>query len=179
MSKNILVLCGSSRKSGNTEMLADAFIRGAERNGHKVKKITLFHANVHECMDCKYCYTHDGCCVFKDDMQSIYEAMEQADILVVASPVYFYSFPATLKAVFDRLHNPIRNTFKIRETYLLTAYADQGEAVCKPMVETYKAIISYLNWQDKGIVAVDGVEDKGSMKGNKALVQAEKMGMQI
>lgn len=176
MANNILVLCGSSRKDGNTEQLADAFIEGAKRKGHEVEKVTLCQMKVQPCMDCKYCYNHEETCALKDDMQQIYEKMLKAEILVLASPVYFYGFPAKLKAVFDRLHNPIRDKFHIKGMCLLTAYADEGEEVYKPMQATYQAIGDYLGWKDLGMVWVDQVEDRGAVIGHKALEQAEALG---
>lgn len=179
MGKKVLVLCGSSRKDGNTERLAQAFIEGARSAGNEVEKIGLCQMNILPCIDCKYCYRHEGQCILKDDMQKIYEELKAAEVLVLASPVYFYNFPSKLKAVIDRLHNPIRDTFRIKETCLLTAYADQGAEVCEPMIKTYKAIADYLGWKNIGIVYADGVEEKGSINGKEALKVAEQLGKTI
>ena len=179
MAKKILVLCGSSRKGGNTDILAQAFIKGAKSSGNEVEKLNLCQMSIQPCIDCKYCYTHEGKCVLKDDMEEVYEKLRETELLVLAAPVYFYNFPSRLKAVIDRLHNPIRETFRIKETCLLTAYADQGAAVCEPMVKTYEAIAAYLNWRNIGIIYADGVEEKGSIVGREELKAAEQLGKTI
>ena len=144
MMKRILVLVGSARRKGNTEALADAFIEGTKKQGLEVTKYCLAQKTIKPCIDCKYCYQHEGKCVLQDDMHQIYEMMTQTDVIVLASPVYFYNFSSQLKAVFDRLYNPIRNTFPIKEATLLCCYADEGATVCQPMIKTYEAIIDYL-----------------------------------
>ncbi len=84
MSKKVLILSGSPRKGGNSDILCDEFLRGAQ---------------VTPCSGCYYCSTHGGACVHKDDMADILQKMIDADVIVLASPVYFYSISAQLKAV--------------------------------------------------------------------------------
>ena len=193
MEKRITLLIGSARKNGNTEILADAFCKGVQEAGNTVYKITLFNKNIKGCLDCQYCYKHEGTCVLKDDMQEIYMVLKETDLLVIASPVYFYNFSAQLKAVFDRLHNPIREKFPIKETVLLSVCADQGMEVFHPMIQTYKAIDQYLGWdrktfsdvlknlgwEDKGSICVDEVEDKGKIIGHEKLKLAEELGRRV
>lgn len=179
MTKRIIVVCGNSKQNDPTEQLAEAFIKGARGAGHEVRKLTLYNRNINACMECQYCHINRGVCMIKDAMPEIYEQMMDSDILVIATPVYFYSFPSKLKAVFDRMHNPIRNRFKIRETYLLTAYTDEGENVCRPMLETYHAIGDYLGWQDQGIIVAEGINEKEGIRGHEALIQAEEMGKAV
>lgn len=179
MEKRITLLIGSARKNGNTEILADAFCKGIQEAGNTVHKITLFNRNIKGCLDCKYCYKHEGTCVLKDDMPEVYAALKETDLLVIASPVYFYNFSAQLKAVFDRMHNPIREEFPIKEVVLLSVCADQGMEVFHPLIETYKAINQYLGWEDKGSICVDGVEDKGKIIGHEKLKLAEELGRRV
>lgn len=179
MAKNITLLIGSARKNGNTEMLADAFCKGAQEAGNTARKITLFNKNIKGCLDCKYCYKHEGECVLKDDMKAIYEALSQTDLLVIATPVYFYNFSAQLKAVFDRLHNPIREKFPIKEMVLLGVCADEGMEVFQPMIDTYKAIGGYLGWENKGIICVDQVEEKGKIANHEKLILAKELGRKL
>ena len=110
---NILILSGSPRKGGNTELLVEAFAKGAATQ-HHVEIVSVRDDKVNPCLGCNACFKTNGICAQKDDMTMIYEKMSQADMLVIASPVYFYSISAQLKAVIDRFHNPIRDTFHIQ-----------------------------------------------------------------
>ena len=103
MSKKVLILSGSPRKGGNSDLLCDEFAKGATEAGHNVEKIHVSEKNIHPCIACYHCSKNSGACVFKDDMAEILQKMIDADVLVLASPVYFYSIDAQLKAVIDRL----------------------------------------------------------------------------
>ncbi|MGB4658633.1 MAG: flavodoxin family protein [Mobilitalea sp.] len=176
MSDYIVVLVGSSRKNGNTEILADTFIAGAFSSGNKIKKICLSEKKVLPCTDCKYCYRNDGVCILQDDMKNIYKELMKADLIVFASPVYFYGFSAQMKCCIDRLHNPIRKKFNIKYSALLSVCADEGQEVFKPMSDTYQAMIQYLGWKDIGHILIDGIEDKGTIVGHANLKDAEILG---
>ena len=102
MSKKVLILSGSPRKGGNSDILCDEFAKGATESGHNVEKIHVSEKNIHPCIACYHCSKNSGACVFKDDMAEILQKMIDADVLVLASPVYFYSIDAQLKAVIDR-----------------------------------------------------------------------------
>lgn len=102
MGKKVLILSGSPRKGGNSDILCDEFLRGALEAGNEVEKIRVTERKVAPCSACYYCRDHGGVCVHKDDMASILQKMINADVIVLASPVYFYSINAQLKAVIDR-----------------------------------------------------------------------------
>lgn len=100
----IIVLVGSVRKGGNTELLAKAFADGAGQK-HDVELVSVADYSIHPCVGCNGCYTSEGHrCVQRDDMDIIYEKLRQADIVIIASPVYFYGISAQLKGLIDRLH---------------------------------------------------------------------------
>jgi len=112
MSK-IIVFVGSARKDGNTEALARAFVDGAGRH-HDVELVSVTDYRIHPCLGCNRCYTSEGHrCFQQDDMVAIYGKLMEADIVVAASPVYFYGISAQLKTLVDRLHTPMRNDFRI------------------------------------------------------------------
>ena len=89
--KNVLILSGSPRKGGNSDLLCDEFMRGAKESGNNVTKINVASKKIAPCHACYFCGEHGGECVYKDDMAEILQAMIDADVLVLASPVYFYS----------------------------------------------------------------------------------------
>ena len=99
--KNILVISASPRKGGNSDVLCDEFIKGAQQAGHKTEKIFLRNFKVNYCTGCGVCNsTHK--CVQKDDMAEIMDKMVNADVIVFATPVYFYTMDAQLKTLIDR-----------------------------------------------------------------------------
>ena len=100
--KNILILSGSPRKGGNSDLLCDEFLRGAQESGNKVEKIFLRNKKIGYCNACYYCKKSGGKCTIQDDMSEILDKMQAADVIVLASPVYFYSIDAQMKAVIDR-----------------------------------------------------------------------------
>ena len=99
--KNVLILSGSPRRNGNSDLLCDAFFRGAEDAGNQVEKIFIRDKKIGYCNACYGC-RKTGKCVIKDDMAEILEKMHWADVIVMASPVYFYSIDAQMKALIDR-----------------------------------------------------------------------------
>lgn len=179
MGKHIVVLMGSPRKNGNTDMLADAFIKGAEMSGNQVEKFYLGDMKVNGCLDCKYCVAHDGACSQKDDMQKIYPALYKADMVVFASPVYFFGLSAQIKAVIDRFYTIIGKPFPIQSCVLLMPYGDTPTAVVAPSIAFYEAICNYLEWENKGIITVPGIEVKGAIIGHPSLEEAEILGRSI
>lgn len=115
---NILILSGSPRKHGNTDLIVEAFANGISEH-HNVEVVSVHDNKVAPCIGCNACFkSENNTCVQKDDMIGIYEKMKQADMLVIASPVYFYGLSAQVKAIIDRCHNPIRDTFNIKKTAL-------------------------------------------------------------
>ena len=102
MSKNILILSGSPRRKGNSDLLCDEFARGATEAGNIVEKIFIRDKKIGYCNACYYCRDHAEVCAIEDDMSEILEMMHWADVIVLASPVYFYSIDAQMKTVIDR-----------------------------------------------------------------------------
>ena len=101
---NILVVTGSPRKGGNTEIMADVFAETAKTSGHEVIVRRLSALKVAPCLDCTYCFTHDGVCIQKDDMNDILQDLNQADLLVLASPIYWFDISAQTKCFIDRMY---------------------------------------------------------------------------
>ena len=104
MSQKILVVVGSPRVGGNTDQLADAFMRGLRENNHSVKKIHLAKVKVNPCLGCEQCFRNGTPCVQKDDMNDILKDVEQADLIVFACPVYFSNLTAQMKMFIDRFY---------------------------------------------------------------------------
>ena len=176
---NILILSGSPRKGGNTEMLVDAFVRGASEH-HHVEIVYVRDVKVNPCLGCFACFDkEDHICAQKDDMHAIYEKMSQADMLVIASPVYFYGISAQLKAVIDRFHNPIRDSFPIKKMALLLVGAATLPELFDAILAEYNLCLKFFDIEDAGRVLVRGVKDKGDIKNTDALNEAYVLGLSI
>jgi len=176
---NILILSGSPRKDGNTELLVEAFVRGASEH-HQVEMVSVRDVKVNPCLGCNACFKNEShICAQKDDMSVIYEKMNQADMLVIASPVYFYGISAQLKAVIDRFHNPIRDSFHIKKMALLLVGAASLPELFDAILTEYNLCLKFFNMEDAGKVLVRGVKDKGDIKNTDALNDAYMFGCSI
>ena len=176
---NILILTGSPRKGSNTDILAKSFADGASIN-HDVEIISVCDYKVNPCVGCNSCFTREGNKCFQNDgMADIYAKMANADMLVVASPVYFYGISAQLKNIIDRCHTPMRKNFKIKSTALLLVAGSSKSCVFDAIVKQYELIVDYFHFEDKGRVLVGGVNDKGAIAGREELKKAYLLGKNL
>ena len=176
---SILIISGSPRKGGNTELLAEAFAKGAAKH-HHVEIVSVRDYKVNPCLGCNACFKSEAnTCAQKDDMTVIYEKMSQADMLVIASPVYFYSIRAQLKAVIDRFHNPIRDTFHIKKMAILLVGAASLPELFDAILTEYNLCLKFFDIEDAGKVLVRGVKDKGDINNTDALNEAYTLGLSI
>ena len=175
----ITVLVGSPRKGGNTERLADAFIEGAEQAGNGVVKIHLGECRVNGCLGCDSCMKNGGKCVQDDDMQAVYEALYDSDVVVLATPIYCYATSAQLKAVMDRFYATITRPFPIGSAALLAVYGDESPSEADVAIAHYRALLRGTGWRDLGIVTASGVLHKGDIAGHASLRLAEELGKSL
>jgi len=179
MGKKILILNGSPRPKGNTAGLIKTFTEGAEKAGHSVTTFLIDKMNI---KGCKSCYKGgkdpQSPCVQKDDMEKIYPEFNKADIVVFASPMYYWGFSGQIKIVLDRLFATfeITNVPPKKEAILLMAAGDKGEYNNKPVVDYFNAMLERLGWDNKGIVIAEEVIHLGDIKNNPALEEARKLG---
>lgn len=173
MQKNVLALLGSARQN-NTYALLENFISGAKEAGNTVTMIPIGSKEIHGCYGCGACRKQNSRCVQADDMKLVYDAIEKADVVVLASPIYYANVTAQTKAVIDRLYcySPPR----AKESYLLlTAGGSSGQNVDSAFV-TYKMAAQYLGWTDKGTLLADNVETKEDVLTHAAYKVAYEMG---
>ena len=173
---NIVILVGSMRKNGNTSRLVQSFAEGAEKNNN-VEIISVADYDVNPCIGCNSCFTREGNkCFQNDDMLQIYEKLKNADIVVIASPVYFYGISAQLKAIVDRLHTPMRNTFHIKKLGLLLVGAAELPNLFDTVIMQYQMVLDFFKLESIGTVLVRGVKDIGDIENNPALKEAYELG---
>lgn len=175
----IVVLIGSMRKGGNTDLLAQSFAEGASKN-NIVELVSVADYNINPCVGCNSCFTREGNqCFQNDDMSAIYDKLKNADIVVAASPVYFYGISAQLKTVIDRLHTPMRNEFHIKKLALLLVGAATLPELFDSIKLQYQLILNFFHLEDGGMVLVRGVKDKGDIVKTDALKEAYTLGLSI
>ena len=174
--RNIVILVGSKRKNGNTARLAQSFEEGAVQNNN-VEIVSVVDYKVNPCIGCNSCFTCEGNkCFQNDDMVQIYEKLRNADIVVIASPVYFYGISAQLKAIVDRIHTPMRNTFHIKKLGLLLVGAAQLPNLFDPILMQYQMVLDFFKLESIGTVLVRGVKDIGDIENSSALEEAYELG---
>lgn len=178
MSK-ILIVHGSPRKGGNSQMLADAFAKGAIEAGHEVTQIDAGQAKVNGCLACEYCFKHEGACVQQDDMQEFYPLLREVDTLVFATPMYYYSWPAQIKAFMDRMFCGVVKPFGIKRSALLLCFEDKDITTADGVVACYRISSNYCKWENLGEVLVNKVYEKGAIEGNPGLQEAYEFGKGI
>ena len=176
--KNVLILSSSPRKGGNTDMLCDAFAKGAKEAGNKVTKIRVADKKIGYCTACYAC-KKTGKCVIKDDAAAILKKMMAADVIVFGAPAYFYSCPAQLKALFDRSVVIYPNLIN-KQYYYLLVQADENKEM---FAGTIKSLDGFLDCYEgsklKGMVAAPGFYEKGAIKDSKYITQAYKLGLKV
>ncbi|MDI9395872.1 MAG: flavodoxin family protein [Euryarchaeota archaeon] len=183
MNKKILILTGSPRKNGNSDMLADAFTKGAQEKGHTVNKIEVAKLNISGCTACEMCWTKDGACVQCDDMAEIEPWLESADVFVLVSPLYFYGISAQLKAAVDRLCaycvDNCKKPLKIKESALIMCGEGDEERFFSGAIDTYRQTAEYMKWKDRGILIATSVTAKGDVLQGDWLAKSQAFGASI
>lgn len=179
MGKKVLILSGSPRKGGNSDLLCDEFLRGAREAGHSVEKIRAAEKKVAPCSACYYCRQSGGVCARKDDMAEILQKMIDADVLVLASPVYFYSIDAQLKAVIDRTVARWLEV-KDKEFYYIVTMADEAPASADTTLACFRGYADCVEGAvERGSIIGSGVYEAGRVKDTPAMKRAYEMGRQV
>lgn len=174
---NIVVINGSPRKGGNTEIMVDTFIDAAQQNGNTVTKINLSTTKVNPCVDCEYCLTHDGNCVQKNGITEIFKAMDQTELIVFASPVYYFGLTAQIAAVIDRFYAKIHVGHHPTSCALLLNSGSPD--VYTGAIAQYRDTAAFLGWEDKGIVTIGGMHEKGSMSSAAGLNKVRELALSL
>lgn len=179
MSKKVLVLSGSPRKGGNSDILCDQFILGAEEAGNEAEKIFLQEKEINYCMACDTCRQNGGSCDHDDDMDGVLNKMIEADVIVMATPVYFYSMDAQMKTLIDRMYSryaEIRN----KDFYFIATAAVTRKQALERTMEGFRGFTSVLSGaKEKGVIYGTGAWNAGDIKGSSAMNEAYEMGKSI
>ena len=164
MKHNILVISTSPRKNGNSDVLADEFVKGANESGHNVEKISLINKNIQFCKGCLMCQQKKPC-IIKDDAHEIVEKMKNADVIVFATPIYFYEMSGQMKTLIDRTNPLFIQDYRFRDIYFIATCADKQE---KSMDGAIKGLLGWIECFEKsklkGVIKGLGIDQYGDVK---------------
>lgn len=183
--KVITILLGSPRKGGNSEVLADAFKEGAESKGCEVRVLRLASMNLKGCLACRKCWSTGTPCVQKDDMEKVYKDIEASDVIVFATPLYYYSWPTQIKPAWDRLlpYGSPKTPRKIalKSAVLLASAGDTSESAFEGMKASFKLTCEFLRWGIAGEICVPDVYVIGDMekKAPSRIEEARELGKKM
>ena len=165
MSKKIVVITGSPRKNGNSFAMTDAFIKAAEEKGHTVTRFDAAFKKVGGCHACETCYSTGKACTFDDDFNMIAPAILEADAIVFTMPVYWYSIPAQIKGVIDRIYSLVVGGKDIsgKECALITCCEEDDMSVMDGVRIPMERMCALNKWKIVGEVLVPGVLNAGDI----------------
>lgn len=177
--KKVLVLAGSPRKRGNSDLLCDQFLSGAQDAGHHVEKIYISDKQINYCTGCGTCFEKTGVCVQQDDMAEILEKMIAADVIVMVTPVYFYTMNGQMKTLIDRTC-PGYISISNKEMYFIMTAAVDNKDLLERTLEGFRGFTSCLSGaREKGVIYGTGAWHRGDIKGSPAMTQAYAMGKNV
>ena len=173
--KNVVILSSSPRKNGNSDLLCREFEKGAKEAGHNVEYIRVAEKNIGYCIGCYAC-RNNGKCFKNDDMQQICESILNADVIVFATPVYFYTMSAQLKTLIDRL-TPVYENVRA-DIYLFATAWDSNVENLELTLESIRGLTRdcFEGCEEKAALAVGNVSGIGAIKNRKELLLAYKYG---
>ena len=179
MSKKVLVISTSPRKGGNSETLADEFVRGAREAGNTAEKVSLYDKTIGFCRGCLVCQS-TGHCVIRDDADDIVRKMQAADVIAFATPIYYYGLSGQMKTMLDRSNPLFSAEYAFRDIYLLCAAAETDAHTADG------AVTGLTGWIDcfekarlAGTVFAGGVTSVGEIQGHPQLQKAYEMGKNV
>ena len=179
MSKTVLVLSTSPRKGGNSDALADAFVRGAQEAGNQVEKITLYDKTIGFCKGCLTCQNTQRC-IIRDDADAITQKMLTADVIAFATPIYYYGMCGQMKTLLDRANPLFPADYQFRDIYLLAAAAEENEHTVDGAVTGLQGWIDcFEKSRLAGTVFAGGVTAVGEIQGHPALQRAFDLGKTV
>ena len=177
--KKVLILEGSPRRNGNSAILSGEFARGAEEAGCSVEKVQIAHKKIAGCLGCGACYRNAGRCVQKDDMAEIREKMLAADVIVLASPIYFYSMTAQMKAVIDRTYAFYQQLAGKTFYFIITCGATDA-SYTETMLASLRGFTCCVpDAKEGGYVLGVGAMEAGEIRQSAAMQEAYQLGRTV
>ena len=159
----ILVLNGSPRPQGNTAAMVEAFTKGARESGHEVTVINVCQKEIRGCLACEYCHTKgDGRCIQQDDMQEVYPLLDEAEMIVLASPIYYHGFTGQLQCAINRIYALYKPKHLKKAALIMSSGSDH---VYSGVIYEYQnSFLQYLKLEDMGIYSAYDKQNKSPEK---------------
>lgn len=181
MRKKILILTASARENGNSSRMAQAFAEGARKAGHVVTFFDTANSSIKPCRACDACFQTGSACVCDDDFNILALTLADAEVVVLATPLYWYSFPAGLKAALDKMYAFVigDRRLRIQESVLLACGEIERTEVFDGLRRSYELIAQDRGWTDRGQVIVPNVNRVGDIEKTDALEQISQLAQQI
>lgn len=172
----IIILMGSPNRKGSTSILLENFVKGAEEAGHSCEIIDVCHADIRPCTGCVSC-GYEGPCVQKDDVETIRRKILSADMVVFATPLYYYGMSAQLKTVVDRFcaYNSSLNSRYLKSALLTVAW-NADDWTFDALEAHYKTLVRYINFNDMGMVLGYGCGTPSMTKRSRYVKDAYELG---
>ncbi len=161
----VLALIGSPRKGGNTDLLVDKIIEGASSRGHLCRKLYLYEFDILPCIDCRACKRGSFTCTLDDSMQMIYSELQNADIIIFGTPIYWYGPTGKMKLLIDRLRPFISSGIMKGKKALVVVPSEEGPDCCKLLIDMFRMSLHYLGVELAGTIMVKAYE-RGEIAGN-------------
>lgn len=178
MNKTILVLTGSPREGGNSDQLADAFIRGAQNAGNQILRFDAGRKQIGPCHGCQACAAGNGGCMATDDFNELAGYLKQADAIAIFTPLYWFNWPAGLKAAIDKFFSFYcsESQTRVRESIMVVCGESDQMETYDPLVKTYEKTAELMHWENKGHIVVPAVFEAGAVQNTPAIAGMEKIG---
>ena len=176
--KNVLIISASPRKNGNSQLLCEQFEKGARESGHQVSLVRLMDRKIGFCRACDGCMRNNGVCVLGDDMAEILELYKKADVLVLATPVYFYGISAQMKTFIDRTY-PIWQDLGKKTVYYIIS-AGLGTDIIERSLGDLDGFVEHMEEYDiAGRLYAPNVMDRGLVRDTEVYHRAYEMGREL
>lgn len=177
MNKRVIVISSSPRRRGNSDRLCDEFVRGAQESGNEVEKVFLKDYTVHPCTGCSVCSMYGKPCPQKDDAAMLVQKLIDADVIVMATPVYFYTMCGQMKTFIDRCCARYLE-IKDKDFYFIVAAAENSVPMMERTIDGFRGLLDCLeNPKEKGVVYGVGAWKAGEIEGTPAMDEAYRMGL--
>ncbi len=183
MAKNIIVVTGSVRKTGNSALLANAFIKGARGNGNAIQRVEAANRKFSPFRDEENAWRKGKPSLIEDDFNVLAPYLHVSDVLVLASPVYFGGFTSAIKMFVDNLYaytlTKRRRSLNFEKAILLAVARDDDEDAFLGIIHEFKSLLKHFEIKDFEIITVGGVHEREDIVGHEALERAKELGKTI
>lgn len=175
----VLALIGSPRKGSNTDILVDNILKGCKEKGFTAEKLYLYDFDISACTDCRLCKSKDYECAIKDDMQQIYPLIEEADVIIFGTPVYWYGPTGKMKLLIDRMRPFIASKKMQGKRGVLVVPSEEGPKACKALLEMFRMSFDYLGMEFVDSILSTAYEKAEVARNEDDLKKAYELGISL